>query len=251
MGQLDGDTTRQVQDAHLSGAAVVDVHFRLHGLVGPAVLIPADHGYALFGALSRLLPWLHGSPLVGVHPIRGQLVGNRALALTPASTLAFRVPVTVLPGLLPLAGQSIDLEGTVLRVGLPHVRALRPSPVLSSRLVTIKGMLEPDAFLEAARRQLAELGVDGQPALLERAGTRAIEGRGAAPSSPWIRRTLRVRDKEVVGYALRVAGLSPEASIRLQIAGLGGRRRFGCGIFLPERTSTPTQAVQETGERSN
>jgi CRISPR-associated protein Cas6 len=36
----------------------------------------------------------------------------------------------------------------------------------------------------------------------------------------------------VVGYALRVNGLTEEGSIRLQEEGLGGRRRMGCGIFV-------------------
>ena len=42
-------------------------------------------------------------------------------------------------------------------------------------------------------------------------------------------------DKEIVGFALRVEELTAEESIRLQEKGIGGRRRFGCGIFVPER----------------
>lgn len=246
MGEPAGNPARGSEDISVPGV-VVDVHFRLHGLAGPNVLVPADHGYALFGALSRLLPWLHGDPRVGIHPIRGQLVGSRALALTPASTLAFRLPAGLVAGVLPLAGQSLDLEGTVLRIGLPRVRALKPSPTLQSRLVVIKGMLDPDAFLESARRQLASLGIDGEPALVRRSSGSPVEGKGGNASMPWIRRTLRVRDKEVVGYALRVTRLSPKSSIRLQSYGLGGRRRFGCGIFLPEPTPRGSRARLESG----
>ena len=40
----------------------------------------------------------------------------------------------------------------------------------------------------------------------------------------------------MIGYALRVFGLTAEESIRLQEEGLGGRRRMGCGVFLPIRS---------------
>ena len=44
---------------------------------------------------------------------------------------------------------------------------------------------------------------------------------------------IQIKDKSIVGYALRVVGLTAEESIRLQETGLGGRRRMGCGVFLP------------------
>ena len=48
-----------------------------------------------------------------------------------------------------------------------------------------------------------------------------------------LRRVLRIKDRRVVGYSLRVLGLTAEESIRLQEEGLGGRRRMGCGVLLP------------------
>jgi len=36
-----------------------------------------------------------------------------------------------------------------------------------------------------------------------------------------------------VGYAVRVSGLSDEDSLKLQERGLGGKRRMGCGVFVP------------------
>ena len=47
------------------------------------------------------------------------------------------------------------------------------------------------------------------------------------------RRTLRIKDKEVVGYEVLVETLTAEESICLQEAGLGGRRHMGCGVFVP------------------
>lgn len=61
---------------------------------------------------------------------------------------------------------------------------------------------------------------------------RAVEGRAERAAGEPIRRTLRIRDKTVVGYALAVTELTADESIRLQEAGVGGRRRFGCGLFV-------------------
>ena len=44
---------------------------------------------------------------------------------------------------------------------------------------------------------------------------------------------LRIKGKRVIGYALQVAGLTAEESVRLQELGLGGRTRMGCGFFVP------------------
>jgi CRISPR-associated protein Cas6 len=56
-----------------------------------------------------------------------------------------------------------------------------------------------------------------------------------ALATQYIRRTVRIREKEVVGYGLDVSRLTAEASILLQEHGLGGRRPFGCGVFVPGR----------------
>jgi CRISPR-associated protein Cas6 len=44
----------------------VDLAFRLTGSK-----VPVDHGYALYSAISRLLPQIHEAKNIGVHPIRG------------------------------------------------------------------------------------------------------------------------------------------------------------------------------------
>ena len=46
------------------------------------------------------------------------------------------------------------------------------------------------------------------------------------------RRTLRIKDKEVVGYEMLVETLSANESLALQEHGLGGRRQMGAGVFV-------------------
>ena len=61
----------------------VDLAFELVGQQP----IPADHGYALYGALSRVLPAVHRDNGVAIHPIGGQQMGRFATssAVRPAS----------------------------------------------------------------------------------------------------------------------------------------------------------------------
>jgi CRISPR-associated protein Cas6 len=192
-------------------------------LTGTADL-PADHGYHLYAAVSRLLPSMHEPNGIGIHPIRGRLIGDRRMQLCEFSRLTIRVAPERIADLLPLAGKQLNIGGRPVRVGVPTVYALSEAPALRSRLVTIKVSGDrnetrpPDepAFLAAARRQLDALNI--------LPGAQLVVGK---------RRTLRVKDKEVVGYELIVSALGADESLALQVNGIGGRRHMGCGIFSP------------------
>ncbi len=178
--------------------------------------VPVDHGYALFAAVNRLVPELHDAQDIGLHPIRGQFDGNGCLVVSPTSRLIVRVPADRIHELLKLSGKTLDVDGHRFRVGVPEVRTLRPAAALFARLVTIKGFLETEAFINAAKRQLETIGVTAALQLGER-------------------RTFRIKDKQVVGFELLASELDAESSIKLQEVGIGGRRRMGCGVFVPAR----------------
>jgi CRISPR-associated protein Cas6 len=209
-------------------------------LIFPAqgAAIPRNHGYALYGAVARIAPTVHAAKDIGIFPINGTSAGDGTLLLNDRSSLRFRVLADRLPILLPLAGKAMELDGHRLRLGVPHVAALIPAPVLSSSLVLIKladpgkkdagGVVTPDAFLAAAKRKLVAMNIDAEPGIQKiRTGPRAGQAR---------RRVIRVKDQTHVGYGMIVQGLTAEESIRLQEAGIGGRRLMGCGLFLPERS---------------
>ena len=217
---------------------IVDIQFGLTG-----TLVPVDHGYSLYSAISSLIPDLHDHDGVGIHPIPGYLAGNRLLAITDRSALTVRLPAELMTMVLPLAGKTLRIGESVLRVGLPYTRALVPSARVHSRLVVIKGFMEPGPFLEAAGRQLQGLGVDGKLHLIRQ--TRVAEAnvdRRGGTHSPYLRRTLCIHGREVVGFALTIDELTAEESVRLQERGIGGRRRFGCGVFVPDRRRVSGEA---------
>ncbi len=207
----------------------VDLQFRLIG-----DNIPVDHGYHLFSVVSKVVPTIHENRDIGLHPINGRLTGNRLMALTERSRLTLRTPVENIESLLTLAGKTLRIADYDIRVGVPNVRALVPSPRLYSRLVIVKGFMEPDGFLQAVEKQLLAMGVRGTPSLIKQSRIpEANRGQPYGSHSEFLRRTIRIRGKEIVGFAVSIGNLTPEDSIRVQEEGVGGRRRFGCGIFIP------------------
>src|SRR5438093_1414624 len=186
----------------------IDLAFRLTGNK-----VPVDHGYALYSAISRVVPEIHEAKNIGVHPVRGTYSGNGELMLRDSSRLVLRMESERIGEFLNLAGKKLELGTYGLRVGIPEVRLLRPCVSLYSRIVTIKGFMELKAFMEAARRQLERMGATGELKLGER-------------------RTLGIKDKQVVGFEVSATELNAESSLKLQESGIGGRRHMGCGMFV-------------------
>jgi CRISPR-associated protein Cas6 len=199
------------------------VHFPVQGRQ-----LPADHGYALYSAITRQLPALHGAPWLGLELLSGIPWREGIIVLpTRGAQLRLRVPADRYGTLLPLAGKRLDIAGHTLRLGIPTARPLQPAPSLYARCVTIKKFTEPEPFLDAARRQLDALGVNATLEL-------PLDDQGR-----FRRRVIQIHGKRVVGFSLAAHGLGNDNSIRLQAIGVGGRRSMGCGIFNPIMRLTP------------
>lgn len=194
--------------------SLVDVAFPVNGQA-----LPLDHGYPLFGALSRIVPQLHGDSPWGVHPVFGVRDG-RNLRLESRSRVKLRMALSEISVVMPLAGASIEVAGNDLSLGFPQIFPLVPAAHVKARLVTIRGFQEEQEFVAALRRQLVQIEDLGQdPATIE-----VVLGR---------RRILKIRDKKVVGFAVGLTGLEADASLAIQRVGLGGRRHMGAGVFVP------------------
>jgi CRISPR-associated protein Cas6 len=192
--------------------AFVDVAFPLKGKT-----LPLDHGYALFGAVSRIAPVLHREESWGVFPVHGERTGPGALSLLSSSMLTLRMPSSRIGDVLVLSGQTLGVDGHEVAVGIPRLFPLQPRPALHSRFVTIKKFHDaPDEFAAAVRRQLDQLDV--------------------GPSATVVigeRRVIRVSSHTIVGFSMGLDGLNAGESVRVQTEGLGGRRHMGAGLFLP------------------
>ncbi len=176
--------------------------------------IPVDHGFALYSALSSSLSFLHENREAGVALIRGTFCGNSALDISPRSRLRLLIPENDVDMYLPLSGVNLDIQGSILSVGIPRTMPLRPAPVLYAHLVTTRNGDQFERFESEIARQLRDLGV----------------------SCEWRigkRKTFQVHKKQIVGYPMLVHGLDAGDSLRVQENGLGGRRKMGCGMFEP------------------
>ncbi|AYV54088.1 type I-MYXAN CRISPR-associated protein Cas6/Cmx6 [Leptospira kmetyi] len=186
--------------------------------------IPADHGYKLYSALCKQEKIIHETEGLAICGISGVPDKNRILHLNSASKLRIRAAQPLLPYLLKLAGKSLELSQDKIRLGIPTIALLKPHKTLYSRLVTIKGYTEENSFLESIQEKLQKLDIACE-AILFRA-------RSSENDQRIVRKTIRIHDKEIVGFPVLLLNLNPEASLLLQTQGLGGRRKMGCGHFI-------------------
>ncbi|EKO77418.1 MULTISPECIES: type I-MYXAN CRISPR-associated protein Cas6/Cmx6 [Leptospira] len=188
--------------------------------------IPADHGYRLYSALCKQEKLIHETEGLSICGISGIPDNNRTLHLNATSKLRIRASQPLLPNLLKLAGKSMELSQDKIRLGIPTISLLKPHKTLYSRLVTIKGHMEEAGFLESVHERLRKFDIDCEALLFK----------GNMESNQRIvRKTIRIHDKEVVGFPVLLLNVAPEASILLQTQGLGGRRKMGCGHFVGVR----------------
>ncbi len=191
------------------------------GVIGKT--LPADHGYGLYSAIAHLCPLVHEQEGLSILTIAGIPDRKGKIFLTERSYLRIRLSYNCIPMVYHLAGKQLTIGSHSIRLGIPQIFMLRPGSRLRARIVTIKNHQEPETFLEAARLQLATLGIVGEAIV-----PLDVEGKPA-------RKTIKIKTYSVVGFGLEVSGLSAEDSIKLQIFGLGGKRRMGCGVFVTRK----------------
>ncbi|MCC6328786.1 MAG: type I-MYXAN CRISPR-associated protein Cas6/Cmx6 [Acidobacteria bacterium] len=189
--------------------------------------LPADHGYQLFAAVSKIISESHdlekSEKWLGVELISG-VPFDRGLIVLPTrnARLNLRIPADKFGEVIPLAGKSLDIGGHRIRLGIPTARPLQPVSSLYSRIVTFRNSMEIPKFLETAEKELAQKEIKATLELPK-------EGRSRQ------RRIITIKGKKIVGFSIIARKLSDEDSIKLQHLGLGGRRSMGCGIFNPIR----------------
>ncbi|HNU83566.1 MAG TPA: type I-MYXAN CRISPR-associated protein Cas6/Cmx6 [Thermoanaerobaculia bacterium] len=201
---------------------VVDLEFALTG----TTVVPIDHAHALYGALKAVVPALGDLQGLGVHTLRGR-PDPPDLLLPKGARLRLRLPAAAIPVALELAGKVIRLHERTALVGVPQVFPLAPSSALWARMVTQRFQtVENDAARQQLLASFREEHREGEVTV----------GRA---------RTIRIHGKQVLGFEMAIRGLGAEESIRLQSEGFGGRRAFGCGLFLPRRERNAKEAPVE------
>lgn len=195
----------------------VVVHFPVQGRQ-----LPADHGDALYSAITGQLPALRGASWLGIELLSGVPWREDIIVLpTRGANLRLRIPADRYGYVLPLTGRRLDIAGHSIHLGIPAARPLQPARSLHARFVTIEGFNEPESFLDASRRQLDALGLKADLEL-------PIDEQGG-----FHRHIIKIHKRSVIGFSLAAHNLSDDDSLHLQGAGVGAHRAMGCGIFNP------------------
>ncbi len=189
-----------------SSADMIDVVFELGGGT-----LPADYPCALWGELTRLLPQLGDDETVGVVPLR-LAESNEGMLLPKRAKLVLRLPQELAGIASGLEQQQLHVAGCELQIGACKTRPIQPYSTLHAQLVA--GADDEVSFVAEVESALAAMEVKAK----------LICGQ---------HRTLAANDRAIGGYSLVLHDLTPEDSLRVQYAGLGKERRFGCGIFVP------------------
>jgi len=178
---------------------------------------PASYPFTLWTELTRLAPQLETSPNIGVLPLR--LSESRENTLLPKRTkLTVRLPTEFADETSALLSeQKIGIDDLRMQLGVGKKRVIQAYPTIHSHMVA--GKDDEVMFMEEITEQLKELGVAGN----------LICGK---------RHSLTGERQSINCYSLVVHDLKADASLKLQYAGLGNLRQFGCGIFIPYKVIT-------------
>lgn len=98
---------------------------------------------------------------------------------------------------------------------------MQSAKILKARIAVIKGFQEAEPFLEAVKYKLSLVGIQGAASI-------PLNEKGE-----YDRKIIKIKSFTVVGFGMVVTDLSAEDSIKLQIVGIGGKHRMGCGILVP------------------
>ncbi len=205
---------------------VVDIAFRVD-----CRTLPLDHAQALSIALHNALPWISEEPELAIHSIhvaesgngwiRPENALNEVLHLSRRTRMRLRLPQQRIKDAQQLQGQTLDIDGNMLKVGNSAIHKLSKQTTLFSRYVLGDNIEDETSFLHEAHNHLLSLGI--QP-------KKMMTG---------LSHRISTSDGDLHARTLMLAEMNIEDSIRLQQIGLGEGRKLGCGIFLPHKGIDP------------
>lgn len=198
----------------MSGVEVPEIVEVIFDLKGEKV--PGGYAFSLWDEVVRHLPWLAEVEHAGIVPLKGSLSGEDTL-LSQRAKMVLRLPADFAEKALELSGKQLNVDGSVLTVGQAKSKPLLPANTLHAQMVA--SSLDEVEFLAAMRQQLQALNV---PCKLI-CDKHVTIGNGR---------------QRLTGYGLVLHDLKPAASVLIQSVGLGGERRYGCGMFIHFKTIT-------------
>jgi len=200
--------------------SIIDLSFKING-----IKIPIDHSYLLFSSLSEICKDIHGNTEIGIHKINGEKNGEY-IFLNNFSKLTIRCPERLALNITSkISNKMIWIRKFPIKIrSIEQPIPLLPCKKLVSDIVTLRKKEDPQRFIDQVSN------------IFEEKMHLSQNARVAIPNDEdGIYRRFKVKNLFVIGFPLVAYDLSEEDSLKLQSIGVGGRRRFGCGLFLPQK----------------
>ncbi len=221
--ETTAQTTTTIDDS------IVDLSFSIRGKT-----LKIDHSYDLYQALSQALPILNETNDIGIHPIITATSGNgwyqpnnpetEILYLSKRSKLILRLPKAMIERVQNLTNQTLDIAGSILKVGQAKTKTLIATDTLFSRHVvysTTSEIIDEQDFLNQIYQTIQTLDIQPKKLLCGRS------------------QTIKHPQHTLFTCSVMIADLSKQESITLQQHGIGQYQRFGCGLWIPHKGITP------------
>ncbi|MFT5505868.1 MAG: CRISPR-associated protein Cas6 [Gammaproteobacteria bacterium] len=188
--------------------------------------IPIDHAHCLHEGIISHLPWMIDEPAAGIHQIHVAESSNGWIRPTGAGSLLMpsrrtrliiRLPLNRLKDAENLCEKIIELDGYSLKINACESRPLSKMTTLFARYVDTAGFEDDSIFIDTILAQLMSQQIRVKK-MLSGLETQHL-----------------IYNKIVRTRKLMVSGLSIADSIKLQQIGLGDKKLFGIGLFLPHK----------------
>lgn len=178
--------------------------------------IRADHNYRLYSAMIDACPELKEQDWQ-LKTINGIPSQDGWIKLGRESRLAVRCSIDCLKLFGKLDGQVMRVGQSMFQLGELTGMPIEPVQKLASRIVVIRHAgqdygFDKVSFAVSLGKKIAKLGVERIPTITSR-------------------RSLRVKDSTIIGFAVKFDNLNESDSLLLQQHGLGAKRKMGCGFF--------------------
>lgn len=203
----------------------VDFTFKISGKE-----IPVDHGYALYAAISQIVPQIKTTNEFGIHSINGKIFPKEnKMQIKENSNLTIRTDINNLPIIYALSNREINvLNNTIQIQGISSIKHLEPYENLYSKMVTINGVLNKEDFVMSMCKNIEKLSLStGQFYFQDRHTKKPTFHIDDAAL-----KTMSIHGKNIIGFPLYIFNLSQADSLLLQTKGLGGKRTMGKGILI-------------------
>lgn len=201
---------------------IVDMSYKLE-----CKTLPLDHAQALSDAIQAALPWFGEEEQTGLHLIhvaesgngwyRPEDPDNEVLCLSRRTRMTLRVPKHRIDDAYALTDQTLNIDGFEMIVKEGTIKPLSALPTLFARYVIAEENQDENVFLASMAAILKEMRV---PVKKLMAGKQ---------------HQMRMINGLVFTRSLMVADLSSDDAVKLQQQGIGPGRKYGCGLFLPQK----------------